>query len=137
MAPVQKPVNEDEIMGVPKWVWAAIAGGVITAGLAIYIFSGDSDAKKKKPKKKPAGKTPGTASTPKVTPKATPKATPKKAAAKVTVEDAPEEDDIDKVRIRIDLEYDFVYPLSIILPTLFSYLIILVPIFFHIFLWEF
>ena len=104
MAPVQKPVNEDEIMGLPKWVWAAIAGGVITTGLAIYIFTGDSDGKKKKPKKKAAAaKNVSTTNTPKATPKKA-TATPKKAAAKVTVEDAPEEDDIEKVG-----DPDFVY----------------------------
>ena len=104
MAPVQKPVNEDEIMGLPKWVWAAIAGGVITTGLAIYIFTGDSDGKKKKPKKKAAAaKNVSTTNTPKATPKKA-TATPKKAAAKVTVEDATEEDDIEKVG-----DPDFVY----------------------------
>ena len=88
MAPVQKPVNEDEILGLPKWVWAAIAGGVITTGIAIYIFAGSDDTKKKKPKKKATASTSATAKSSTSTPKATPKATPKK----VTVEDAPEDE---------------------------------------------
>ena len=43
MAPAvpQKSVNEaDEIFGLPKWAWAAIAGGVVTAGVLYYIFAG-------------------------------------------------------------------------------------------------
>lgn len=95
MAPVQKPVNEDEILGLPKWVWAAIAGGVITTGIAIYIFAGNDGGKKKKPKKK-ATTTP-TTSVAKSSTSTTPKATPQKSASKVTVQDAPNEDDIEEV----------------------------------------
>ena len=41
MAPVaEKPVSEEEIFGLPKWAWAAIAGGVVTAGVLYYIFTG-------------------------------------------------------------------------------------------------
>lgn len=42
MAPVaEKPVSEEEIFGLPKWAWAAIAGGVVTAGVLYYIFTGN------------------------------------------------------------------------------------------------
>jgi len=95
MAPVQKPVNEDEILGLPKWVWAAIAGGVITTGIAIYIFAGNDGGKKKKPKKK-ATTTP-TTPVAKSSTSTTPKATPQKSASKVTVQDAPNEDDIEEL----------------------------------------
>lgn len=86
MAPVvvEKPASNDEILGLPKWVWAAIAGGVITAGIAIYIFSGDDNAGDKKKKKKKIEKS-------------TPKATPQKKPTKVKIEDVPEEQDIDAV----------------------------------------
>jgi len=103
MAPaVSKPVSEDEILGLPKWVWAAIAGGVVTAGIAIYIFAGSDGETKKKPKakKKPAA---GVLSAEKKEPLAkektisSAKSTPSKAA-KVTVEDAPEEEDLDKIQ---------------------------------------
>merc|ERR1711971_968530 len=50
MGAVSKPVGEDEILGLPKWVWAAIAGGVVTAGIAIYIFAG-SDGETKRNQK--------------------------------------------------------------------------------------
>ena len=102
MAPVQKPVNEDEILGLPKWVWAAIAGGVITTGIAIYIFAGNDGGKKKKPKKK-ATTTTTAASVAKSSASSTPKATPQKASSKVTVQDAPNEDDIEEVRWNPDL----------------------------------
>jgi len=101
MAPVvQKPVSEDEILGLPKWVWAAIAGGVITAGLAIYIFAGSDGEKKKKPKakKKLIPDTTETVVTPsKEKPISSAKSTPSKSA-KVTVEDAPEEEDIEEIQ---------------------------------------
>ena len=108
MAPaVSKPVSEDEILGLPKWVWAAIAGGVVTAGIAIYIFAGSDGETKKKPKakKKPAA---GVLSAEKKEPLAkektisSAKSTPSKAA-KVTVEDAPEEEDLDKVMFLITI----------------------------------
>jgi len=100
MAPVQKPVSEEEILGLPKWVWAAIAGGVITAGLAIYIFAGSDGEKKKKPKAKK--KVNPNTTEPVVTPSkektiSSAKSTPAKSA-KVTVEDAPEEEDIEKIQ---------------------------------------
>ena len=96
MAPVQKPVNEDELFGLPKWVWAAIAGGVVTAGIAIYIFAGSDGEKKKKPKakKKVPSEPVAVASKEKLPSSA--KSTPSKQT-KVTVEDAPEEVDIEKV----------------------------------------
>ena len=102
MAPVQKPVSEEEILGLPKWVWAAIAGGVITAGLAIYIFAGSDGEKKKKPKAKK--KVNPNTTEPVVTPSkektiSSAKSTPAKSA-KVTIEDAPEEEDIEKVSDR-------------------------------------
>jgi len=102
MAPaVSKPVSEDEILGLPKWVWAAIAGGVITAGIAIYIFAGSDGETKKKPKakKKPAGVLSAEKTEPlaKEKPISSAKSTPSKAA-KVTVEDAPEEEDLDKIQ---------------------------------------
>lgn len=101
MAPVvQKPVSEDEILGLPKWVWAAIAGGVITAGLAIYIFAGSDGEKKKKPKakKKIIPGTTETVVTPsKEKPISSAKSTPSKSA-KVTVEDVPEEEDIEEIQ---------------------------------------
>ena len=44
MAPVaEKPVSEEEIFGLPKWAWAAIAGGVVTAGVLYYIFTGNKN----------------------------------------------------------------------------------------------
>ena len=98
---IQKPsASEDEILGLPKWVWGAIAGGVITVGLAYYIFAGDED-KKKKPKNK---KKPIPANTANKSAKvSSAQSTPSKS--KVTVEDAPEEDDIEKVRLFGILEY--------------------------------
>lgn len=96
MALVSKPVNEDEVLGLPKWAWAAIAGGVITAGLAIYIFAGGDDTKKKKgPKlaknKKSDGATNKSISSAKSTPSKT---------NKVKVQDVPEEEqDIDSVSL--------------------------------------
>ena len=99
MAPaVQKPVSEDEILGLPKWVWAAIAGGVITAGLAIYIFAGDDGGKKKKPKSSVTKKKAGTTGS-KPSPVSSNKSTPNRQS-KVTVEDLPDEEDIEKVRFK-------------------------------------
>ena len=41
MAPVtSKAVSDEEILGLPKWAWAVIAGGVVTTGVLIYIFAG-------------------------------------------------------------------------------------------------
>ena len=110
MAPaVSKPVSEDEILGLPKWVWAAIAGGVVTAGIAIYIFAGSDGETKKKPKakKKPAGVLSAEKKEPLAKEKtiSSAKSTPSKAA-KVTVEDAPEEEDLDKVTFLVST---FVY----------------------------
>lgn len=94
MAPVSKPVNEDEVLGLPKWAWAAIAGGVLTAGLAIYIFAGgDEDAKKKGPKIGKAKKSEGAGKKSISSAKSTPS-----KANKVKVQDVPEEEqDIDSV----------------------------------------
>ena len=109
MAPaVSKPVGEDEILGLPKWVWAAIAGGVVTAGIAIYIFAGSDGETKKKPKAKKKPAAGGVLSAEKIEPLAkektisSAKSTPSKAA-KVTVEDVPEEEDLDKVQKSFDL----------------------------------
>jgi len=97
MAPVQKPVNEDELFGLPKWVWAAIAGGVVTAGIAIYIFAGSDGEKKKKPKAKKKVPSEPVVVTSKEKLPSSAKSTPSKQA-KVTVEDAPEEVDIEKIQ---------------------------------------
>ena len=110
MAPaVSKPVGEDEILGLPKWVWAAIAGGVVTAGIAIYIFAGSDGETKKKPKAKKKPASAGVLSGAEIKEPlakektiSSAKSTPSKAA-KVTVEDVPEEEDLDKVQKSFDL----------------------------------
>ncbi len=96
MAPtVPKPAADDEILGLPKWAWAAIAGGVITAGLALYIFSGDDggETKKKKPKSSGLGKKKAEKGKP-----SSVSSTPTKSKQKeVKVEDVPEEQNIEEV----------------------------------------
>jgi len=100
MAPVaEKPVSDEEVFGLPKWAWAAIAGGVVTAGVLYYIFAGDDGNKKKSKKEKKKGTAASSSSPPsaKTTPISSAKATPSKTVKNVTVEDVPEDDNLDKI----------------------------------------
>lgn len=80
--------GEGDFLGLSKWAWAALAGGVVAAGITIYIISGggDSESDKKKKKSSSGKKAKKT--------KATPNDTPTKS--KVTVQDIDEEEDSEK-----------------------------------------
>ncbi len=100
MAPVDKaPVSasgDGDFLGLSKWTWAAIAGGVAVTGIALYIIAGSDDGKKDKKKKgKGAKKKTGTTTT-SSSAASSAKPTPSKKQ-NVTVEDVPEEEDLDGV----------------------------------------
>ena len=65
----------------------------------LYFFAGDDGNKKKSKKDKKKGATASSSSPPsaKTTPISSAKATPSKTAKNVTVEDVPEDDNLDKV----------------------------------------
>ena len=51
MAPVDKAAvsssGDGDFLGLSKWTWAAIAGGVAVAGITLYIIAGSDDDSKK------------------------------------------------------------------------------------------